>query len=52
VVSALAVIVVGSSGQGMLPDVSDPCAVGTTLAMSGVDFTAHVIGFDVEEVER
>ena len=26
----------------------DPCAVGTQLAKDGVDFTAHVIGFDVQ----
>ncbi len=29
----------------------DPCAVGTALEEAGVDFTAHVIGFDVTEVE-
>ena len=27
----------------------DPCAVGTELEKSGVDFTAHVIGFDVSD---
>jgi len=27
----------------------DPCAVGRQLEEAGVDFTAHVIGFDVEE---
>lgn len=27
----------------------DPCAVGAELARSGVDFTAHVIGFDVND---
>ena len=27
----------------------DPCAVGTELEKSGVDFTAHVIGFDVTD---
>lgn len=27
----------------------DPCAVGAELARSGVDFTAHVIGFDVSD---
>lgn len=27
----------------------DPCAVGAELEKSGVDFTAHVIGFDVTE---
>lgn len=26
----------------------DPCALGAELEASGVDFTAHVIGFDVE----
>lgn len=26
----------------------DPCKVGKELAMNGVDFTAHVIGFDVK----
>lgn len=26
----------------------DPCKVGKELAMGGVDFTAHVIGFDVK----
>ncbi|HPF72054.1 MAG: VWA domain-containing protein [Rhodanobacteraceae bacterium] len=26
----------------------DPCAVGAELEKSGVDFTAHVIGFDVQ----
>lgn len=31
---------------------ADPCAVGAELAMSGVDFTAHVIGFAVEETEQ
>ncbi len=29
----------------------DPCALGTQLEESGVDFTAHVIGFDVKKVE-
>ena len=29
----------------------DPCAVGTQLEESGIDFTAHVIGFDVGESE-
>ncbi len=29
----------------------DPCAVGTALEEAGVDFTAHVIGFDVAEEE-
>jgi Ca-activated chloride channel family protein len=27
----------------------DPCAVGAELEKGGVDFTAHVIGFDVKE---
>lgn len=27
---------------------ADPCAVGAELEASGVDFTAHVIGFDLE----
>lgn len=27
---------------------ANPCEVGKELAMSGVDFTAHVIGFDVK----
>jgi Ca-activated chloride channel family protein len=27
---------------------ADPCMVGKELAMEGVDFTAHVIGFDVK----
>jgi len=27
----------------------DPCAVGTELEERGIDFTAHVIGFDIEE---
>ncbi len=26
----------------------DPCALGKTLAESGVDFTSHVVGFDLE----
>jgi len=28
----------------------DPCAVGAELERTGVDFTAHVIGFDVTDV--
>ena len=28
---------------------ADPCAVGAELEASGVDFTAHVIGFDLEK---
>jgi Ca-activated chloride channel family protein len=31
---------------------ADPCAVGAELAMAGVDFTAHVIGFDVKDEEQ
>ncbi len=27
----------------------DPCAVGTELEKSGIEFTAHVIGFDVSD---
>ncbi len=27
---------------------ADPCSIGKELAMGGVDFTAHVIGFDVK----
>ncbi|MEO1188154.1 MAG: vWA domain-containing protein, partial [Pseudomonadota bacterium] len=27
----------------------DPCAVGSALEQAGIDFTAHVIGFDVVE---
>ena len=30
----------------------DPCAVGKTLEEAGVDFTAHVIGFDLADDER
>ncbi|MGB1256057.1 MAG: vWA domain-containing protein [Thiolinea sp.] len=29
----------------------DPCALGTELEKLGVDFTAHVIGFDVKKTE-
>jgi len=29
----------------------DPCALGTRLEKLGVDFTAHVIGFDVQKIE-
>ena len=28
---------------------ADPCALGKELEAAGVDFTAHVIGFDIEE---
>ena len=31
---------------------ADPCEVGAELAMGGVDFTAHVIGFDVKDEEQ
>jgi Ca-activated chloride channel family protein len=30
----------------------DPCLVATELAMRGVDFTVHVIGFDLSEAEQ
>lgn len=30
----------------------DPCAVGAELEKTGVDFTAHVIGFDVADVSK
>ncbi|MAN13167.1 MAG: hypothetical protein CL945_00330 [Dinoroseobacter sp.] len=30
---------------------ADPCAVGLALEEAGIDFTAHVIGFDVSEQE-
>ncbi len=30
---------------------ADPCAVGRALEESGIDFTAHVIGFDVSAAE-
>ncbi|MGI3184046.1 VWA domain-containing protein [Nioella aestuarii] len=30
---------------------ADPCAVGRALEQAGIDFTAHVIGFDVDEPE-
>ncbi|MGD2084477.1 MAG: VWA domain-containing protein [Chromatiales bacterium] len=30
----------------------DPCAVGRELERTGVDFTAHVIGFDIADDER
>jgi Ca-activated chloride channel family protein len=30
----------------------DPCALGTELARTGVDFTALVIGFDVDEIDQ
>lgn len=29
----------------------DPCALAQSLEKAGVDFTAHVIGFDVSEIE-
>lgn len=31
---------------------ADPCAVGRALEEKGVDFTAHVVGFDVDESEQ
>ena len=31
---------------------ADPCAVGRALEKTGVDFTAHVIGFDVKRSEQ
>ena len=31
---------------------ADPCALATELESKGVDFTAHVIGFDVAEEEQ
>ncbi len=31
---------------------ADPCALGRELERKGVDFTAHVIGFDVRKSER
>ena len=30
----------------------DPCALASELAMSGVDFTVHVIGFDVSQEDQ
>ena len=30
---------------------ADPCAIAAELEAKGVDFTAHVIGFDIEEEE-
>lgn len=30
----------------------DPCQVATELAMSSVDFTIHVIGFDLSEADQ
>ena len=30
---------------------ADPCAVGTALEAAGVNFTAHVVGFDVNDAE-
>lgn len=30
---------------------ADPCALGKTLELKGIDFTAHVIGFDVKKAE-
>jgi Ca-activated chloride channel family protein len=31
---------------------ADPCAVGAELGMTGVDFTAHVVGFDLKDEEQ
>jgi Ca-activated chloride channel family protein len=31
---------------------ADPCQVGADLAMTGLDFTAHVIGFDVASAKQ
>lgn len=31
---------------------ADPCAVGRELERAGVEFTAHVIGFDVDEAAK
>ncbi len=30
---------------------ADPCAVGAQLAKNGIDFTAHVVGFDLTDAE-
>ncbi|TKR53726.1 VWA domain-containing protein, partial [Allopusillimonas ginsengisoli] len=30
---------------------ADPCALGTELASQGIDFTAHVVGFDLTDAE-
>ncbi len=30
---------------------ADPCAVGAELAKNGIDFTAHVVGFDLTDEE-
>ncbi|NYT65018.1 VWA domain-containing protein [Alcaligenaceae bacterium] len=30
---------------------ADPCALGTELAQNGIDFTAHVVGFDLTDAE-
>ncbi|MFN4128615.1 MAG: vWA domain-containing protein [Paracoccaceae bacterium] len=31
---------------------ADPCALAGDLAQAGVDFTAHVVGFDIAEADR
>ncbi|RDH86476.1 MAG: hypothetical protein DIZ77_12435 [endosymbiont of Seepiophila jonesi] len=31
---------------------ADPCALAAELSMSGVDFTVHVIGFDISQEEQ
>jgi len=30
----------------------DPCALGRMLAQQGIDFTAHVVGFDMTDAEQ
>lgn len=42
------VILISDGIETCAPDV---CAVATALAESGVDFTAHVIGFDIKDPE-
>jgi Ca-activated chloride channel homolog len=37
--------------DGLETCAADPCAVATSLEQAGVDFTTHVIGFDVTEEE-
>lgn len=43
------VILVSDGEENCAPD---PCAVGAELAAEGVDFTAHVIGFDLGDPAR
>ncbi len=38
--------------DGMETCQADPCALGTELEEQGVDFTAHVVGFDVTKKEQ